>query len=106
MNGLGIGAQHTERGGGPGVVLHLHEKSPPAILDQFRPSRALGCLDAHLRVDGHEYQAMRIENPLDLFGGLVGIGLSHGGLEGLLFSGRQRRSERIQRFSQALELSG
>ena len=84
--------------------MHLDQKLPPALLDQFALGRARRHFHARFRIDAHAQEAKRVERLLHSAneGGIVGLlaRLFERGL-GLRI---ERMAEIIQRFNHALDL--
>ena len=84
--------------------MHLHQKLPPALLDQLRSRRTLTHLHPHLRIDVHEEETIPVENLLRLPHGRSCIRELRQVRERLLVLGKKRRTEIVSRLNQAPHL--
>ena len=95
-----VGADRLKRRRDPGLVVDLHEKAAPALLDQFGLRRSLLHLHARLGIDVNAEEAPRIQHRLQFRGVL----LLQRCVEGFALFGAERFTDELRRLDDALDL--
>src|SRR5262245_45005914 len=100
----GVGARRPQFSRDATFIVDFDQKDAPALLDELPRRNAASDFDAALGIDIHAGQAALVEDFLNGFDRVVGIGAGNGPVEsGLLLFG-QRLAEELQSLGDALNL--